>query len=643
MSSPGVLLLCDFVQAADATPGKGFSGFLDYQDRPEAFEVVRSFDGDRWTLEKKAAAPGQIPSTPDAFSGYLEYQDRRAAKPITEVDASRLDPKDITAMINSFFDPGDKSDGIFDAVRDRLSPEEMKNYHEIYDHSQSIGCPMYRGVISFDNNFLREEGLMFNNDVEKRQLKDITRAAVHTLIDKSHLELANTHWTAAIHYNTKNVHVHFSIVENEKVRRRYDRLPLSAIDASKSKVVNQCIGSEQSILRSKLLREDLLPAMKNTYRDNSDILIRLMDQLPAEERWEYNRQSFGDYRAVVNAAVDELIKADPDARAAYDRYVDKLQENALQLRRFYGDGSRELWKDFVPDRIQEFYSRAGNSLLKELQASPELSLDELTKDMTPNQAAAIRTGIRDGIDVTAIVEEEIPASRAWDYLDMKKYDLPDDMIRDVLDRQDPRLVDLVSWVADAGADPAILTKYTYSEDQAMLIAVALRNRLDVSSIADPSADIRTVRSNFDSLAVPAKSATSIELVDFDAFLSTVYPTAEKKATAAAAAAAGVKQNTSGKDQSDSKQFSPRVRASENQNIPVEEKVNQNKFRAFKISTSSVRTLYEREKVRAAPSSRAQSARMAASCRTASRRLQKEYERNLRRLVREYEPAEQRSR
>lgn len=641
MSSPGVLLLCDFVQAKDVTPGKGFSGFLDYQDRPEAFALVKTFDGDRWVLESKERLPGMLPAPDPAYSGYLDYQDRSAAKPVTMLSMAGTDPLDITTRINTFFAPGDKSDGIFDPRKDRLTPAEMEAYHAAYDRAQAAGCPLYRGVISFDNDFLREEGIMFQNDVEKRQLKDVTRAAVATLIEKSHLDPTNVEWTAAIHYNTDNIHVHFSLVEKQKMQRRYDRLPLAAIEAAKSKVVNQIVGSEQSILRTKLLREELMPAAREAYRDHSDILIQLMDQLPAEVRWEYNRRGFAEYRPLVDKTVDRLILADPAARAAYEKYVETLQKHALQLRRFYGDGSRHLWEDFVPDRMAEFHAQAGNALLAELEKSTEIKISELSKDLSPNQISAIEVGMREGIDVSAIVNQEIPAASAWDYLELQRFGIPDQQIRQVLDRADPKLVELVTWTAEAGADPAPLIENQYSEDHAIMIAVALRNGLDISSIADPALPIRDVERSFDALAVSAREKpVEIEVVDFETYLAGLAPAARRKTTPAAVAAGARTKNTPEKERDYQNRYPSGSRAYRSKDTFAKGEGSQRApWRPAAVPAGSPRALHEevrRKEPSAAPAVRGQAARMSATCRTASRRLQRDYEKNLRRLQHEHD-------
>ena len=53
------------------------------------------------------------------------------------------------------------------------------------------------------------------------------------------------YWTAAIHTNTDNVHIHYAILEKERrVERENDTIEVEAFDALKSKVANKIIGPE---------------------------------------------------------------------------------------------------------------------------------------------------------------------------------------------------------------------------------------------------------------------------------------------------------------------------------------------------------------------------------------------------------------
>ena len=646
-NSPGVLLLCDFVQSS-AAKGGGFAGFIEYQDRPEAFEVVKSFDGEKWSLQESSKTPGT--SNDLEFGGYLDYQDREKAKPGIGIQNASQDPLSVTRVINNYYRSDDKSDGLFDAKNDRITVQDKEWYRSAYQLAQSNGCPLYRGVLSFDNDFLKAQGLMFDTEIDKRKLKDITRAAVSKIVDKSHLNANECVWTAAIHYNTDNVHVHFSLVEEHKHNRRKDMLSLESIDAAKSKVVNMIVGSDQAIIRTKLLREELLPDIKNTYVDNGSVLIDLMQKLPDETRWEYNRRSFVNYTGFVDQAVDQLIKADPEALAAFTRYSDLLQENALQLRQFYGDGNRHLWEDFVPDRMRDFYSRAGNDLLQELQTSHEIDLDALDASgkYTLDQMAAIRSGLSGGADVSAIIDNEITGANCWTYLRLQKAGCPDNLIESIMQR-DLHTQDLAAWVCEAGADPAQLLQHEYSPDQATVIAIALRHQLDPTTISDPNLPAADVTAAFNKLAASTAANTdAAALKDFDFDSLTIDPEKFFKTPSSAVASDVKKNGTAGKardataNHSAENQKSAGVTPSGATGKAGENKYAREDNRRFAPHSASparcrsAKNEYDKVRQSHGQGRNVGTAALVSSCRSSSRRLQRDYSKRLQRLEREYE-------
>lgn len=448
--SPGVLLLCDFVQATNAC--SAFGGFLAYMDRPEAFQEVRTFDGDIWETE-------QLHRSDPVFGGYMDYM--------------RDD---------------EKSDGIFTSTADRISPAQVETLKKFFDQAQEKGCPLYRGVISFDSAFLEEQGLAFDTDLDRTRLKEITRESVTTLIKNSQLDANNIQWAAAIHTNTDNVHVHFAIMEEKKITRKYDMLPQKAIDQAKKAVVNKLVGSEASILRSALLRDDLLPTIDRAAAKQGELILELISKFPADIRWEYNRKSFAPFQKFVNAAIDKLIASDPDVKKSFDAYLKNLDDYTLKLRRYYGDGDRRLWENVKPDRLQEFYSRAGNALLKEVQGVNPVSISDLEKSGKYNfdQICAMREGLEKNLDISCILDPELSGKICWEAVRLLEAGTsPTDMKRILNSEADPHIIELISWVTESGKDPSLLLEHSWSKEQAYIVSVALRHGLNMETLSDP--------------------------------------------------------------------------------------------------------------------------------------------------------------
>lgn len=369
--TPAVTMMCDFVLTSSTA--SSFGGYLDYMNRPEAFENT-NINNER--------------DSDPLYSGYMDY------------------------MKND-----EKSDGLFTASIDHLSEINVRRIKDQFNDSQKKGCPLYRGIISFDNEFLKDLGLFGSGSPDLYKIKEVSRAALLNLIEKSHLDPGHCIWTGAIHTNTDNAHVHFSIIEDQKIPRRKDMLPLNAIDSSKSVIVNKLIGSEESILRTKILREYILPGVRETAPEHRDVLIRLMDQLPAKQDWVYGKKAFEPYRPIVNRAVDTIINANPTLKAHFITYTARLDEFEKQVHRFYGDGDRHLWAHVKSDRMNDFYLRSGNILLKELQRNPYPTSQEFDPQLfLPPDPETLRDDLKDivldvaakqGVDIISVFEKGI--------------------------------------------------------------------------------------------------------------------------------------------------------------------------------------------------------------------------------------------
>jgi len=500
--SPGVLLLCDFVLTTDAC--SAFGGFLDYMDRPEAFQEVRTFNGDVWETE-------QLHRSDPVFGGYMDYM--------------RDD---------------EKSDGIFSADADRVTPAQVESFKEYFNRSQTKGCPLYRGVISFENDFLVEQGLAFDSDLDRSRLKEITRESITRLIQLSQLDPDNLKWTGAIHTNTDNVHVHFAMIEEKKIERKYDMLPQKAIDQAKTAVVNKLIGSEASILRTALLRDDLLPAMKRATSNQGEILLDLFPLLPEDVRWEYNRKSFEPYQKYVNATIDKIIASDPNVKQPFDAYLKNLDDYTLKLRRYYGDGDRRLWENVKPDRLQEFYERAGNALLQEVQKSQTVSISDLETSGKYNldQICAIREGIKKNVDVSCILDPELSGKTCWEVVRLLEAGTsPEDVKKMLAAGTDPHVMELAAWVRESGKNPAALLEKPWSQEQALIIAVALRHDLDMATLSDPDVPAKEMDKELLRLASTIKTEKEYPnwnpdsiFLDLDADRKTKTLPADKKST-----------------------------------------------------------------------------------------------------------------
>ena len=135
-----------------------------------------------------------------AFSAYIDYIDRKDA--VRTENAARYN------LYQDYMGNPEKTTGLFTEYRDIQTPEDKADLKEIFRQAQNKGSLMWQTVISFDNRWLEKNGLYSAKDevLDEERLKGITKSAVHKMLEKEGLQ--NAVWSAAIHYNTDNIHIH---------------------------------------------------------------------------------------------------------------------------------------------------------------------------------------------------------------------------------------------------------------------------------------------------------------------------------------------------------------------------------------------------------------------------------------------------
>ena len=131
------------------------------------------------------------------YSTYLDYMDRDEAK--SEQDF---------ASYNHYMDDDQKATSLFNPYNDDLSNEEKEQVQQDFKTGQNKGSILYKDVISFDNEWLQENGIYdpTTKDVDEKKLKEITRTAVSDMYEKNNFKDTMA-WTGAIHHNTDNIHI----------------------------------------------------------------------------------------------------------------------------------------------------------------------------------------------------------------------------------------------------------------------------------------------------------------------------------------------------------------------------------------------------------------------------------------------------
>ena len=107
-----------------------------------------------------------------------------------------------------------KTTELFTKSKERLSLEEKSELQHIFQKAQDNGSLMWQTVISFDNRWLIENNLLDSktNLLNESKIKEYCRGSIEKMLQSEGMD-KNSLWSAAIHYNTDNIHIHVATVQ----------------------------------------------------------------------------------------------------------------------------------------------------------------------------------------------------------------------------------------------------------------------------------------------------------------------------------------------------------------------------------------------------------------------------------------------
>ena len=247
MSSPGVILRTSFIRPDG--------------QRDSGRDALRKKDG---TGKGKIKQPDEKLS----YTGYIDYIDRDKAKKETDY-----------RLYQDYMGNPEKSSGIFTESSDCLDAEGRAKTKKLFAQAQAAGSLMWQPLLSFDNSFLADNGLYdaATDELDEARIKSITRAAVRELQQMEGLKSAV--WTAAIHYNTDNIHVHIAMAEPEpcRMKKKYTYVRDDGSTYEKEEYVGRFKG--KSIRRAKSKVVSMIVNDRETNRQLSDLTRKWAKEL----------------------------------------------------------------------------------------------------------------------------------------------------------------------------------------------------------------------------------------------------------------------------------------------------------------------------------------------------------------------------
>ena len=361
--SPAITVMLDYT-----TP---YAKFVDYTNRKEATEVETNQEIEERLVEGVSQETAnkiskEVPEQNLDYVGYIDYMKRSYA---TKEDST-------------------EKTGIFTSNTLNADIEEAKNIKNMLQKARSNNSILWRGVISFDNDFLAQNGLYDPKikKVDQVGIKKAIQKAMPNVISREKLS-DSAFWWGNIHLNTDNVHVHIGISEIESARstffyearqrkERKGKFEQKTLKGIKSQVYNALLkekSRDQNLRKEQLLanlREKLLNKIGNQEVSKLDELERFyveqaLNHLPEGKRLRYgsNAKDFQISKFFIDRYLERELEKSNDFKK-YKVETEKLLEDKNQA---YTKADNNDMQQFVDQRIDDLKERLGNRTLKYLK------------------------------------------------------------------------------------------------------------------------------------------------------------------------------------------------------------------------------------------------------------------------------------
>lgn len=310
-------------------------------------------------------------STNKVFSEYINYIDRE--------DAIRNNKIQSFNLYNDYMENPEKSSGLFTADKDKLTQNEKQIVKDIFQIAQNNGSFMWQTVISFDNKYLEENGLYDKESgfLNEDKIHELTRGAVGNILKEENMD-DSAFWTASIHYNTDNIHIHIAIVEQEPQRaiiktgkyagQRKGTFKQNSLRAAKRFVVNYILENQIDNDRiNKIIRDNIIGNKKEhpLYKDKEFIkeFMRIHDRLPKNKKlWNYGMNSLNYIRPDLDGLISIYLEK------YHSSELKELKELLKKYEEIYERSYGKSKNNYAQNKIDDLYKRLGNVILKEMKS-----------------------------------------------------------------------------------------------------------------------------------------------------------------------------------------------------------------------------------------------------------------------------------
>lgn len=256
----------------------------------------------------------------------------------------------------------DNSSLSFDNNSNNFNSKDVENKRREYKKACDHNSLLWKGVISFDHEYLIDKGLLHSEEdkliVKDKLIKQYARDCIASFIEEAGLKEANYH--AGIHYNTDNIHIHFAVYENYG-RTKKGVLDEKVLEKVKSKMVNNIESNKEVYKRLDILKKQIKnETNKKLSRQQKDLnSIKIL--LPKEGRVSYSSL---EESSQLKAEVDKLVEKELNNNENYAIYQKELDDFSATYSKAYGG---DKYKKYKINKFNELNIQMGNMILKEVK------------------------------------------------------------------------------------------------------------------------------------------------------------------------------------------------------------------------------------------------------------------------------------
>ncbi|MDM0935714.1 MobP2 family relaxase [Clostridium perfringens] len=295
------------------------------------------------------------------FAEFIDYMDRN--------EATRKKNYKKFSAFNDYMGNPEKLGALFTKDNEYLNATEKKKLKSAFNVAQINGSNMWQSVFSFENDWLENQGIYDSKTgyLDEAKLQNATRDAMAELEKREGLK--DITWTASLHYNTDNIHVHIAFVEVNPKRERGKVKPKS-LYTTKSSFVNSLLNKQEELSKiNSIIRDNLIDGKKNmSFKEDIEMRKMVKDIikiLPKDKRqWQYNYNTMQNVRPLI----DNLSKyyIDNYKKEEFKELVNRLEKEDEFYKDTYGE-KKVKTATYKDNKIQDLYTRMGNSILKEIK------------------------------------------------------------------------------------------------------------------------------------------------------------------------------------------------------------------------------------------------------------------------------------